>query len=183
MEYDLIVIGAGPGGYEAAFEAADRLGMLMQPELSHWNPKDALENDAAWDYYRRELLQILRVYANHPSFVMLTLGNELAADPLGHRRMDALLELARGTDDTRLYANGSNVHYGERGCDPASDFYTSSGYYSDALRATLAVMPQETTQISASSMSVSSQAASFFSISAYRSKRWKLSFSSSAGER
>ena len=26
MEYDLIVIGAGPGGYEAAFEAAD-LGM------------------------------------------------------------------------------------------------------------------------------------------------------------
>ena len=26
---------------EAAFAAADRLGMLMQPELSHWDPKDA----------------------------------------------------------------------------------------------------------------------------------------------
>lgn len=122
---------------EAAFEAADRLGMLLQPELSHWNFKDALESDAAWAYYRRELLQILREYANHPSFVMLTLGNELAAGDLGHRRMDALLALAREADDTRLYANGSNVHYGERGCDPHSDFYTASAYFGAPLRGTM----------------------------------------------
>jgi len=122
---------------EAAFEAADRLGMLLQPELSHWNPRDALESDASWMYYRRELMQILRVYANHPSFVMLTLGNELAAGDLGHRRMDELLSLARGADDTRLYANGSNVHYGERGCDPLSDFYTASTYLSIPLRGTM----------------------------------------------
>ena len=146
---------------EAAFEAADRLGMLMQPELSHWNPKDALESDAAWTYYRRELLQILREYANHPSFVMLTLGNELAAGDLGHRRMDGLLALAREMDDTRLYANGSNVHYGERGCDaklvlqgdaklvlqgdakpvlqgdPRSDFYTASTYFRAPLRGSM----------------------------------------------
>ena len=122
---------------EAAFEAADRLGMLLQPELSHWNPRDALESDAAWAYYRRELMQILRDYANHPSFVMLTLGNELAAGPLGHRRMDALLALAREADDTRLYANGSNVHYGERGCDAHSDFYTASTYLRAPLRGTM----------------------------------------------
>ena len=112
---------------EAAFEAADRLGMLMQPELSHWNPKDALESDAAWIYYRRELMQILREYANHPSFVMLTMGNELAAGDLGHRRMDELLVLAREMDDTRLYANGSNVHYGERGCDAKLVVHKSNG--------------------------------------------------------
>ena len=123
---------------EAAFAAADALGMLMQPELSHWNPKDAFESDESYGYYRTELRRILLAYANHPSFVMLTLGNELAAGETGHERMDALLDMARSLDDTRLYANGSNVHYGERGCDPASDFYTSSGYYSDALRATLA---------------------------------------------
>lgn len=119
---------------EAAFEAADRLGMLLQPELSHWNPRDALESDAAWAYYQSELLQILRAYANHPSFVMLTLGNELAAGSVGHRRMDALLELAREADDTRLYANGSNVHYGEQGCDARSDFYTASTYFCAPLR-------------------------------------------------
>ena len=122
---------------EAAFEAADRLGMLMQPELSHWNPRDALESDAAWTYYRRELLQILRAYANHPSFVMLTLGNELAAGDPGHRRMDELLALARQADDTRLYANGSNVHYGEQGCDARSDFYTASTYFRAPLRGTM----------------------------------------------
>ena len=122
---------------EAAFEAADRLGMLVQPELSHWNPRDALESDAAWAYYRRELVQILRAYANHPSFVMLTLGNELAAGDPGHRRMDELLALARQADDTRLYANGSNVHYGERGCDARSDFYTASTYFRAPLRGTM----------------------------------------------
>ena len=60
---------------------------------------------------------------------MLTLGNELAAGPTGHGRMDALLRLAHSTDQTRLYANGSNVHYGHMGCDPASDFYTSCLLY------------------------------------------------------
>ncbi len=122
---------------DAAFEAADRLGMLVQAELSHWNPRDALESDAAWDYYRRELRQILHEYANHPSLVMLTLGNELAAGETGHRRMDALLQLARALDDTRLYANGSNVHNGEQGCDAQSDFYTASTYYGEPLRGTM----------------------------------------------
>ena len=65
---------------------------------------------------------------------MLTLGNELAAGAEGHRFMDALLRLARETDGTRLYACGSNVHYGATGCDPMSDFYTSSNYYDDMLR-------------------------------------------------
>ncbi|MBQ3269121.1 MAG: hypothetical protein IJH09_04275 [Clostridia bacterium] len=123
---------------EAAFEAADALGMLAQPELSHWNPRDALENDAAWEYYSAELRAILRAYANHPSFVMLTLGNELATGERGHARMTELLDLARSIDPTRLYANGSNVHYGERGCDPASDFYTSFGWRGLLLRGTMA---------------------------------------------
>ncbi len=123
---------------EAAFEAADALGMLMQPELSHWNPRDALEDDAAYEYYRAELREILRAYANHPSFVMLTLGNELATGARGRARMTELLEMARGIDPTRLYANGSNAHYGERGCDPSSDFYTSFGWRGLLLRGTMA---------------------------------------------
>lgn len=123
---------------EAAFAAADALGMMVQPELSHWNPRDALESDAAWEYYRAELRAILREYANHPSFVMLTLGNELFAGPLGHGRMDALLALARETDGTRLYAAASNLHYGERGCDHAGDFFTGSAFRGEPLRATMA---------------------------------------------
>lgn len=125
---------------EAAFTAADRLGILMEPELSHWNPTDAFSARESWDYYRTELIETLRLLANHPSFVMLTFGNELQADELGHKRMDELLDMAHAEDPTRLFANGSNVHYGMKGCDPKSDFYTSNRYYDHYLRGTDANM-------------------------------------------
>lgn len=125
---------------EAAFTAADEMGMLMQPELSHWNCKDALEDEESFSYYEMELRSILRCYANHPSFVMLTLGNELKTAEAGHRNMDRLLRMAKELDNTRLYANSSNGHYGEIGTDKESDFYTSSGYYKEMLRATSSPM-------------------------------------------
>lgn len=125
---------------EAAFAAADEMGMLMQPELSHWNPATAFEDDKSWSYYKEELQQILISYANHPSFVMLTLGNELQAGALGHKRMDLLLCLAKELDHTRMYANASNSHYGSLGPDMHSDFYTSSNYYKEHIRGTSANM-------------------------------------------
>lgn len=125
---------------EAAFTAADRMGILMEPELSHWNAGSAFESDESYHYYRTELVEILRMLANHPSFVMLTFGNELHASEKGHARMSELLKIAHDTDSTRLYANGSNVHYGDRGCDEDSDFYTSTRYYGWQLRGTNANM-------------------------------------------
>ena len=123
---------------EAAFAAADELGMLMQPELSHWDPEHAFASPEARAYYRTELLRILKHLANHPSFVMMTFGNELHADGDGHRFMDSLLREAREADPTRLYANGSNTEYGQAGPDPESDFYTSSDCFGERLRATVA---------------------------------------------
>ena len=123
---------------EAAFTAADELGMLMQPELSHWNPNDAFASEEAKSYYEKELMEILRHLANHPSFVMLTFGNELHADAAGHAFMDHLLQKAKAYDPTRLYANGSNPHYGAYGPDPCSDFYTSSNDRERRIRLTSA---------------------------------------------
>ena len=123
---------------EAAFTAADRIGMLMQPELSHWDPNHAFAVPEARDYYRTELEQILLQLSNHPSFVMLTFGNELQADAAGHAYMDDMLALAHRMDPTRLFANGSNPHYGGLGPDPASDFYTSTDVPGHHLRATSA---------------------------------------------
>lgn len=129
---------------EAAFTAADRLGILMQPELSQWDPQHALESDCSYHYYKKELLCILKHLANHPSFVMLTLGNELHANDLGHERMWELVRLARETDPTRLYAEGSNVHYGWIGCHPVNDFYTTQQHTGDYhLRATFACHDKE----------------------------------------
>ena len=121
---------------EAAFTAADQMGMLMQPELSHWDPVHAFEAPESFAYYQTELKQVILTLANHPSFVMLTFGNELAAGPVGHARMDSMLALAHELDPTRLYANSSNAHYGDRGIDPESDFFASQKYFGHDLRGT-----------------------------------------------
>lgn len=125
---------------EAAFAAADELGMLLQPELSHWDPKDAFGTEESYRYYRAELAGILKTYANHPSFVMLTLGNELQAQGEGRERMRELVRTAKRMDPTRLYANGSNAFYGEEGCDPESDFYTSQSCKDVVIRGTFSGM-------------------------------------------
>lgn len=120
---------------EAAFTAADELGMLMQPELSSWDPKNTFASEAHHRYYQDELMQLPHMLANHPSFVMLTLGNELRAEVAGHAFMTKLLNKARAFDATRLYANGSNTHFGFQGHDEASDFYTAMAYIDQDLRA------------------------------------------------
>ena len=125
---------------EAAFAAADELGMLLQPELSHWDPKDAFGTEESYRYYRAELAGLLKTYANHPSFVMLTLGNELQAQDEGRERMRELVRTAKRMDPTRLYANGSNAFYGEEGCDPESDFYTSQSCKGVVIRGTFSGM-------------------------------------------
>jgi len=121
---------------EAAFTAADELGMLMQPELSHWNPRNAFSDLKAADYYEKELLELLKSCANHPSFVMLAFGNELQAREDGMAVADRLLDLCHKTDATRLFAFSSNPFYGEKGADAGSDFYTASWYKDKPMRAT-----------------------------------------------
>ena len=121
---------------EAAFAAADGIGMLMQPELPQWDPEDAFGTEEARNCYAAEARQILRHLANHPSFVMLTLGNELQFGEESRAFADRLLRELRDTDSTRLYADGSNTFYGAKGPDPHSDFYTSSDDRGRMLRGT-----------------------------------------------
>lgn len=125
---------------DAAFQAADHMGMLMQPELSQWNFKDAFGTPEAREYYHEEMCAILQSLANHPSFVMLTFGNELQNAPEGESFVAELLKEAKVYDATRLYANASNYHYGEVGTDPNSDFYTAMAIREEMLRATSSPM-------------------------------------------
>ena len=99
MEYDLIVIGAGPGGYEAAFEAAD-LGMktaLVEKEapggtcLNHGCiPTKALLHAA-------ELYRSIR----EAGTAGISAG-EIIADPrkMQERKRDVVLQLRKGIEDT-----------------------------------------------------------------------------------
>ncbi|MDQ0901067.1 hypothetical protein QFZ80_004895 [Paenibacillus sp. V4I7] len=107
---------------EAAFQAADEIGILLQPELPLWDPGHALEDDEQWQYYREEAFRMLRAYGNHPSFVMFAWGNELGGSL---ERMEQLCEECRRTDARRLYAIGSNNFFAQARVPRNSDYWTT----------------------------------------------------------
>ena len=59
---------------EAAFEAADAMGFYIQPECGLWAPIHPESEISRWLYAESD--RICRWYGNHPSFVLLTSGNE-----------------------------------------------------------------------------------------------------------
>lgn len=64
---------------KAAFEAADELGFFLQAELPHWSLKVG-EDPNTIAFLEAEAQRLLREYGNHPSFVLMSLGNELQGD-------------------------------------------------------------------------------------------------------
>ncbi len=119
---------------DAAFTAADLLGMMVEPELNDWDPRHALADNVSASYYERELLSVLKTYGNHPSFVMLTLGNELYTDETGYENMGKILKTARSTDPSRLYANASNGKKEREEPAAFNDFHTAMAYKGEHLR-------------------------------------------------
>src|SRR5690606_1380048 len=53
---------------EAAFTAADEVGIYLQPEVDEWCSFTTLKQDT---FFRKESTRILKKYGNHPSFVMM----------------------------------------------------------------------------------------------------------------
>lgn len=94
---------------DAAFTAADLLGVYMAPELPFWGTV-AEEGEEGYDERERDFLfqegfHILREYGHHPSFLWLSLGNELWGSKNVLNRM---MRAYREADDTKLYSSGAN---------------------------------------------------------------------------
>ena len=89
---------------DAAFTAADMLGIYMQPELPFWGTiEDTLTDEQK--YLIEEGSRILKEFGNHPSFVMMTLGNELWGSK---KILNDILARYKSEDDRHLYSDGSN---------------------------------------------------------------------------
>jgi hypothetical protein len=93
---------------EAAFSAADRLGMYFHIECSSWaNQGTALgEGGIIDEYIYREGDRILTAYGNHPSFCMLAYGNE----PAGNKQSEYLGKLLtywKARDNRHLYTSAA----------------------------------------------------------------------------
>ncbi len=84
---------------EAAFAAADELGLYLQIELPHWSLAVG-KDPAAWRFLQKEADRIVAEYGNHPSFLLLSLGNELEGD---FAQLDALVQRLRRSDPRRLH--------------------------------------------------------------------------------
>ena len=88
---------------DAAFEAADELGLYLQIEPGTWNtfsPGSAMD-----EMLYQETERILKAYGNHPSFVLFSPSNE----PKG-RWKESLTKWAehfRAEDPRRLYTSGT----------------------------------------------------------------------------
>ena len=89
---------------EAAFIAADMLGIYMQPELPFWGTIEEEMNDEQ-RYLVEEGSRILKEFGNHPSFVMMSLGNELWGS---QKVLNSILVRYKSEDDRHLYTDGSN---------------------------------------------------------------------------
>lgn len=126
---------------EAAFEAADELGMYFQVEFpnkrsgfkspesseaAHYNIDyidvgGSSTNVTLYDYAVRESELIFRHFGNHPSFVMFTLGNELGSVPA----MAELVARFRERDPRHLYAQASNYQHWNPRFAEGDDFWVT----------------------------------------------------------
>ena len=105
---------------EAAFQAADRVGIYLQPEL--YKNGGTYREGVEGEYHLAEGKRILNVYGNHPSFVMLSLGNEIWGGRDIRAKMVAEL---RKSDPTRLYVQGSNNEFSRPALAEGDDYWTT----------------------------------------------------------
>jgi len=104
---------------EAAFEAADLLGIYLQVECSSWANSGASIGDGTtldkWLYDEAE--HILEVYGNHPSFCLMAYGNE----PAGLNQvpyLNAFVTHFKEKDPRRVYTGGAGWPFIE-----SADYY------------------------------------------------------------
>ena len=106
---------------EAAFEAADRLGVYLQPEAPAWvddwgtdtvsKPAGIGRDPQVTDFLRAELRRMSEAYGNHPSFLLCAIGNEFGMQSTDWERVNTMVEEIKSFDPRRLYTGcGARKH-------------------------------------------------------------------------
>lgn len=115
---------------KAAFEAADEAGFYLQVEAPHWSDKVGVD-EATTNFIKDELDKILAEYGNHPSLLLLSLGNELKGDAA---LMNNMVKELKEKDGRHLYTTTSFTFQKGMGKypQPQDDFlvtqYTDKGW-------------------------------------------------------
>ena len=110
---------------EAAFDAADRVGIYLQPEGPSW-PNHGVKlrrGQIIDDYLLQESRRIIDAYGNHPSFLMMAAGNEPAGDWVSY--CNDWVKAMKKHDPTKIYA-GASVG-GGWAWDDGSEYHVKGG--------------------------------------------------------
>ncbi len=130
---------------EAAFNAADELGIYLQVECSSWANMGVKIGDGKpldkWIYKESE--SIIKNFGNHPSFCLFAYGNE----PSGkHYRkyLSDFLRYWKAKDNRRVYTGSSGWSFLEE-----NDYNNSGGpriqHWTDGLNSIINAFPPKTT--------------------------------------
>lgn len=94
---------------EAAFQAADEMGLYLAPELPFWGTvageEETQKEREGREYLLEEGFRILRMFGNHPSFLIFSLGNELWGNS---QVLNEILGKYKAADGRHWYVQGSN---------------------------------------------------------------------------
>lgn len=120
---------------EAAFEAADCTGFYLQVELPGTSCPDTDEEPEVTEYLQKELERILEYYGNHPSFLLLSMGNEQLVEvdkPKILQRHQKMLmekvEFSRKKDPRHLYICTSHPYTDGRDDDVYVSSWSQTGW-------------------------------------------------------
>ncbi len=104
---------------EAAFTAADRDGIMVQAEAPQTSV-DAGDDVGRDTFIKAELKRMVDTYGNHPSFCLVTLGNECNGKV---EVMNSWLDMLLKEDSRHLYApsSGGKANLGNEQWDEGSD--------------------------------------------------------------
>ena len=110
---------------EAAFAAADRVGIYLQPEGPSW-PNHGVKLGRGMkidNYLMEETKRIVDTYGHHPSFVMMAAGNEPAGDWVEY--CNDWVKAMKAYDPSRIYC-GASVG-GGWAWDGGSEYHVKGG--------------------------------------------------------
>jgi hypothetical protein len=114
---------------EAAFAAADETGFMLQVAAPLWIGGGNVGGDPARAaFIQAEADRILETYGNHPSFCMMSMGNELGSG--GEPFLQDLVEHCRRKDPRHLYTCTSHPY----GAGRDDDYFVSASGPGGALR-------------------------------------------------
>lgn len=109
---------------DAAFTAADLLGIYMEPQLPFWGtittPEDENHSEAEQQYLIKEGYRMMDTFGNHASYCMMSLGNELWGSK---EKLSQILSDYEAVDHRHLYTQGSNNFQHAPVILPEEDFF------------------------------------------------------------